>query len=251
MSRYGALAIVASGPGVGSHTATCFAQHGFRMLVLMSRDVGRLAVDAMIIKSVVPNTTIHTISVDLANPSTVASAFDEAHRRLDGTPIECIIFNAAGRDTNVLRSVPTEKMPHQLQVRFADSLDILPASYRDAPLRLFKSLHTQMSTTSFHTLVQQELPNLFHLAQKDQGYRPTLLVICDVSCQSASLHTDSLATCKALLVNLLAKCSAQHAHDRVTCGMVDLQRSTDSDDLVRGAQVAAKKAWASYDCQRE
>jgi hypothetical protein len=98
MSRHGALIVVGSGPGVGSHVAASFARQGFRRVILMSRDTRRLSDDAMVIKSVAPATVIDVIAVDLAQTEHVEAALEEVRRRLAGIPPECIFSTPRGRE---------------------------------------------------------------------------------------------------------------------------------------------------------
>lgn len=117
MSQHGALVVVGSGPGVGSHIAAAFAQRGFQKVILMSRNLARLMDDATIVKSVAPETTIKIIDVDLTHASErVEASLDEARRWLGNTPLECIFFNAARSDVSTLLDWPVESLQRDLQV---------------------------------------------------------------------------------------------------------------------------------------
>ena len=95
MSPHGALLVIGSGPGVGSHVAAAFAQQGFHKVILMSRDIQRLSDDAIIFKSVAPRTVVDIISVDLTVAERVEGALEEAQRLLTAMPPECIFLSAA------------------------------------------------------------------------------------------------------------------------------------------------------------
>lgn len=83
----------------------------------MSRNVERLSDDAVIIRSVAPDTTIYIIPVDLVDGQQIEDSLEEAQRRLVETPTECIFFNAARIGESRLLSWPVESIQDDLQVR--------------------------------------------------------------------------------------------------------------------------------------
>jgi NAD(P)-dependent dehydrogenase (short-subunit alcohol dehydrogenase family) len=118
MAPHGALIVVGSGPGVGAHVAAFFALRGFRRVVLMSRNAGRLRDDALLIRSVAPETNVDIITVDLVEVEKVEERLEEARRRLAGVPPECIFFNAARTGISKLLEWPVENLQRDLQVGF-------------------------------------------------------------------------------------------------------------------------------------
>ena len=112
----GALIVVGSGPGVGAHVAAAFARGGFRKVILMSRNEKRLKDDAMIVRTVAPEAVIDTLMIDLAGLEEVERSLEEARRRLAGTPIECIFFNAARTGISRLLEWPVEYLQRDLHV---------------------------------------------------------------------------------------------------------------------------------------
>lgn len=115
-SDHGALVVIGSGPGVGSHIAARFAREGFRKIILMSRDEARLKVDAATIRMAALNTDIDTVPVDLTMTVSVRRALIEVERRLDGMRLECIVFNAARVATGEILSWPVEELQRDLHV---------------------------------------------------------------------------------------------------------------------------------------
>lgn len=118
ISDHGALVIVGSGPGVGSHVAARFAREGFEKIILMSRNEARLKVDAAIVRTSAPNTDVDIVPVDLTMTGSVRRALIEVDRRLKGRRLECVVFNAARATTSELLSWPTEELQRDLDVIF-------------------------------------------------------------------------------------------------------------------------------------
>ena len=116
MSLHGGLIVVGSGPGVGAHVATAFGQHGFRKIVLMSRNANRLRDDAFLVKTAAPRTTVDVVTLDLAEFESVEAHLEEARRRLGEVPLECIFFNAARAGRSKLLEWPVVDLNRDLQV---------------------------------------------------------------------------------------------------------------------------------------
>lgn len=115
-SDHGALVVVGSGPGIGSHVAARFAHEGFKKIILMSRNEARLKVDAVIVRTAAPSTDIDIVPIDLTMTGNVRRALIEVDRRLDGMRLECVVFNAARATTSELLSWPVEELQRDLNV---------------------------------------------------------------------------------------------------------------------------------------
>lgn len=92
---HGALIVFGSGPGVGQGVATLFAERGFETIILMSRNATRLAKDAEAVRSARAGTRVHEIPTDLGNMEHVQESLRRVEECLNGTPLECVLFNAA------------------------------------------------------------------------------------------------------------------------------------------------------------
>jgi NAD(P)-dependent dehydrogenase (short-subunit alcohol dehydrogenase family) len=116
ISDHGALVVLSSGPGIGSHVAARFAREGFDKIILMSRNEARLKVDAVIVRTSSPNTDVDIVPVDLTMTGSVRRALIKVDRRLDGMRLECVVFNAARVTTSELLSWPMEELQRDLHV---------------------------------------------------------------------------------------------------------------------------------------
>lgn len=94
-SIHGALIVFGSGPGVGVGVATLFAERGFEKIILLSRNATRLADDAGKVRSARTGISVYEIPADLADTKQVQESFKKVEECLDGTPLECVLFNAA------------------------------------------------------------------------------------------------------------------------------------------------------------
>lgn len=94
-SKHGALVLFGSGPGVGLGVATVFASHGFKKIILLSRNVERLPQDAKTVREAHPGTAVHEINVDFADAEQVSQALEKVEECLEGEKLECVVFNAA------------------------------------------------------------------------------------------------------------------------------------------------------------
>ena len=115
--EHGALVIVGSGPGVGSHVAARFARAGFQRVVLMSRNLARLRVDAVVVQSAAPTVQVDIVTVDLSNTNNVRRALIEVDRRINGLGIECVVYNASRATRTEVLSFSVEELQQDLHVR--------------------------------------------------------------------------------------------------------------------------------------
>jgi len=114
--EHGVLLIVGSGPGIGSHVAAQFARGGFKRVVLMSRDRDRLSVDAVVVQSAAPGVEVDIVPVDLSNTNNVRRALIEVDRRIDGTRLECVVYNASRVARTEVMALPVEDLQHDMHV---------------------------------------------------------------------------------------------------------------------------------------
>jgi NAD(P)-dependent dehydrogenase (short-subunit alcohol dehydrogenase family) len=115
-SKNGALVVVGSGPGIGQHVATVFAEHGFEKVILMSRNKERLAKDADAVRSVCSSVHIDEIVVDCADADSVRRALETVDDSLGQTPLECVLYNAARLGPSHFFDFPAERLGADLQV---------------------------------------------------------------------------------------------------------------------------------------
>ena len=123
--QHGALVIVGSGPGVGSHVAVRFARSGFKRVVLMSRNLVRLRVDAVVVQATAPTTQVDIVAIDLSKMNSVRRALVEVDRRIDGSGLECVVYNASRIIRSELLAPPVEELQHDMHVSY---LSVQPPS---------------------------------------------------------------------------------------------------------------------------
>lgn len=115
-SKHGALVVVGSGPKIGSHVAALFASRGFDKVVLMSRDAQRLEQDASFVKSKAAGAAVEIVTIDLSDSNSVRDALQEVGRRIEGTPLECVLFNAARIGSSKMLEWTPEQLENDLKV---------------------------------------------------------------------------------------------------------------------------------------
>ena len=117
-SKHGTLVVVGSGPGIGSHVAALFASRGFSKIVLMSRNEQRLKEDASFVKSKAEDAAVDIVTLDLADSNSVKDALHEVDKRLDGSgsPLECVLFNAARIGPSKMLEWTPEQLRNDLEV---------------------------------------------------------------------------------------------------------------------------------------
>lgn len=93
--KHGAIVVFGSGPGVGRNVAALFAERGFEKVVLLSRDATRLVQDAEFVRSASSGTSVYEIPVDLGDLQQTEKCLRQVDESLAGTPLECVLFNAA------------------------------------------------------------------------------------------------------------------------------------------------------------
>lgn len=116
MAGHGALVIVGSGPGIGSHVAARFARGGFKKVILLSRNLERLSIDAIVVQSAAPGVDVDIVSVELANTNEVRQAMAEVSRRLNGMSLECVVYNASRINRTPPLLLPVEDLQYDMHV---------------------------------------------------------------------------------------------------------------------------------------
>lgn len=212
----GALVIVGSGPGIGSHVARTFSSHGFTRIILLSRDPSRLEEDAKFIRSATPSANIFTLAIDLSKTSEIPSALSQVDKALGDTPIEVVVFNAARVGPSTLVSWPMEELELDLRIK----------------------------VTGCYAVAQWAIPKL--LAVKNTR-KPAFL------CTSGSIYKDpvpevfSLSVCKAGQHNLVHSMHKKYKEEGVYCGLVVVGGVVGDDHPQCNAENIANKTWALYE----
>lgn len=116
-SKHGTLVVIGSGPGIGRNVAALFAERGFSQVILMSRDENRLKEDAAFVTSAAPNASVEIVRIDLADKDSVATALREVDRKLEGSVLECVLFNAARIGISPILAFGAEELERDLKVR--------------------------------------------------------------------------------------------------------------------------------------
>jgi NAD(P)-dependent dehydrogenase (short-subunit alcohol dehydrogenase family) len=115
-SKHGALVVVGSGPGIGQHVATVFAEHGFEKVILMSRNKDRLAKDADAVRLACSRAHVDEIVLDCAEAGSVRRALEAVDNSLGQTPLECVLYNAARLGPSHFFDFSAESLEADLQV---------------------------------------------------------------------------------------------------------------------------------------
>lgn len=113
------LVVIGSGPGIGSATASYFAQKGFDRVVLISRSPDRLREGCLAVEAAAQkahrSVSVGTWAVDITD----TSAYQEVLARVAefGT-LECLFFNAARVQPSQLLEETVEEMEYDFKVRY-------------------------------------------------------------------------------------------------------------------------------------
>ena len=216
----GALVVVGSGPGIGSHVARTFSTHGFKRIILLSRDPSRLDKDAQFIRDKTPSANVSTLPIDLAKTSEIPSALAQVDKALADTPLEVVLFNAARVGPSTLVEWPMEELELDLRIK----------------------------VTGCYAVVQWAIPKLS--AVKD-SHKPAFL------CTSGSIYKEpipevfSLSVCKAGQHNLLHSMHKKYKEEGVYCGMVVVGGVVADDHPECNAENIANKTWDLYEQRDE
>jgi NAD(P)-dependent dehydrogenase (short-subunit alcohol dehydrogenase family) len=106
-----AFVLFGSGPGIGLHVASLFAQKHFQHVVLLSRDKDRLEEDAAAVRAARPGIHVTAIPCDLSELQSVRDALSAIDKFLQAgkATLEVVCFNAARvRPTDLLTEPPEE-----------------------------------------------------------------------------------------------------------------------------------------------
>lgn len=212
----GALVVVGSGPGIGSHVARTFSTHGFERIILLSRDPSRLDKDAEFIRAKTPSANISNLPIDLSKTSEIPSALAQVDKALGDTPLEAVLFNAARVGPSTLVEWPIEELETDIRIK----------------------------VTGCYAVAQWAIPKL--LAVKDT-HKPAFL------CTSGSIYKDpipevfSLAACKAAQHNLVHSMHKKYKEEGVYCGLVAVGGVVADENPQCNAENIANKTWDLYE----
>ncbi|CAD0085742.1 unnamed protein product [Aureobasidium vineae] len=215
-STRGALVVVGSGPGIGSHVARTFSVHAFKRIILLSRDPSRLEEDAEFIRSATPSANISTLAIDLSKTSEIPAALDAVDKALGNTPLEVVLFNAARVGPSTLVEWPMEELELDLRIK----------------------------VTGCYAIAQWAIPKLL---QVKGNLKPAFL------CTSGSIYKDplpevfSLSVCKAGQHNLVHSMHKKFKDEGVYCGLVVVGGVVADENPECNAENIANKTWALYE----
>ena len=116
----GSLVVIGSGPGVGQTTAAHFANHGFKHVVLLSRDESRLAEDAKAVKAAGDSITVDILSLDLStDEATIKKALSMVDEKVKqaGSSLEVLLYNAARVGPSKILEWDASGLEQDLKVR--------------------------------------------------------------------------------------------------------------------------------------
>jgi NAD(P)-dependent dehydrogenase (short-subunit alcohol dehydrogenase family) len=116
-SNHGAIIVIGSGPGIGRNVASYFAEQGFNEVYLLSRDPARLQQDVTFVKNNAPRAACEAIEIDLADRRKVEAALKTLDSKLQGRPLECVLYNAARVGTSKLTEGSGEEYERDLMVQ--------------------------------------------------------------------------------------------------------------------------------------
>ena len=138
---HGALLLIGSGPGIGTHTAALFAARGFSHILLLSRSASRLQTDAAAVRAAAPNATIDTIAADVSSASSLNAALAEVEARLtqSGISLETVFFNAARVGESKVLESPVEALEEDFRVRSQRHRPATPVVHLPVNSRSFRS----------------------------------------------------------------------------------------------------------------
>ncbi|KAK5171515.1 uncharacterized protein LTR77_004660 [Saxophila tyrrhenica] len=232
-SQHGALVVLGSGPGIGSHVAALFASRGFNKIVLMSRNAERLRQDASFVQSRAPDAVVEIVTIDLADSESVATALAEVDERLEGTKLECVLFNAARIGASKL----LEWTPEQLE----NDLKVLP------PLPPTLALLNHIS----NEVAQWAIPHLLKLAgEGKEGYKPSFLVTSGGLYKNPFPDRFSLAVQKAGQYNLVHSLWKAYNSQGVHCALIVVQGQVKKEAKVTTPEHIAECTWKLYDQEK-
>jgi NAD(P)-dependent dehydrogenase (short-subunit alcohol dehydrogenase family) len=113
------LILFGAGPGIGNHVASEFASKGIDHIVLLARNTERLQnQDAPFVSRRNPDVKVSTLSVDLADISSMPGVIKELDSLTQGEDIEVIFFNAARIKPGKVLGVSVQEMEQDFRVRF-------------------------------------------------------------------------------------------------------------------------------------
>jgi len=212
----GALVVVGSGPGIGSHAARTFSSHGFKRIILLSRDPSRLEKDAQFIRDQTPSANVATLPIDLANTSEIPSSLAQVDKALGDTPLEVVLFNAARVGPSTLVEWPMEELELDLRIKVTGCYAV--AQWAISKLLAVKGTHKPAFLCTSGSIYKDPIPEVF-----------------------------SLSVCKAGQHNLVHSMHKKYKEEGVYCGMVVVGGVVADEHPECNAENIANKTWALYE----
>lgn len=119
----GTLLVIGSGPGIGVSTASLFASHGFKHIILTSRNAERLTQEAETVKKAAAGAQgeirVDTLTLDLAGSK---DSLNETFGKVDGllkesgSELEVVLYNGARVGPSVIGEWDVSGLEEDLRV---------------------------------------------------------------------------------------------------------------------------------------
>ena len=116
----------------------------------MSRNQDRLKEDAKRVTDAAPDTNVDVVTVDLSSTDSVRDSLAEVDKKLAGTPVEFVLYNAARVGPSKLFEWKPEDLEKDLRVRSPTFVHHRPCIQVDKSSRSRPSVSTQSPPTSCH-----------------------------------------------------------------------------------------------------
>nr|POF08144.1 putative oxidoreductase [Quercus suber] len=216
---HGALVVFGSGPGVGVGTATLFAERGFAKVVLMSRNAKRLAQDAIAVRAAAAAahiaTEVYEIPVDAADLAQVDASLRQVDESLGGTPLHCVLFNAARTGKSKFFDFSPESLENDLKI----------------------------AVVSLYAVASWAMPKFLAAVGNISSMTPSLLVTSGMLAKDPFPAMFSLATCKAGQYSLIQSLHKQYEPQGVHCGVIFIGGTVSADAKVTNPRNIAEELW--------
>jgi len=117
MSLTRTIVAFGSGPGIGNHTVSEFASHGFNHVILLARNEQRLKnEDASFVSKASSSVKVDTLRLDLSELSSIPETLKKIDQLTKDEELEVVFFNAARIKPSGVLEVAVEEIGEDFKV---------------------------------------------------------------------------------------------------------------------------------------
>lgn len=218
-SKDSTLVVVGSGPGIGSTTASLFAQKGFTKVALISRDADRLKKESKAVEEAAQQAhvsiSVSTWPVDITDTTAYEEVLDKVASL--GT-LGCLFYNAARVQQSAF---------------FKESVEDIEYDFK-------------INNIALYVTARWAIPRLQQLSKSDPSASPSFLVTNSLLYKDPSPYHFSLSLAKSAQRSLVQSLVNAYQKDGIHIAVISVGGQVSPQAKTLNPKTIAERIWGLY-----